>query len=84
MENITAELAYFKTYRKASRHMWLVLGNYDNYEITKLHIAFNKVTYNKIQIPAVRKGVSRKYSHAFCLEKRDLNSGVCNYLLSYG
>jgi hypothetical protein len=49
----------------------------------KLHIAFNEVTHTKIQIPALRKGVNRHYSRAFCLEKRDLNSGVCSHWISY-
>jgi hypothetical protein len=48
----------------------------------KLHIAFNEVTCTKIQIAAVREGVNRNYSPAFCLEKRDLNSGVCSDLFS--
>jgi hypothetical protein len=40
----------------------------------KLHIAFNEITYNKIQIAAVRVGANRNYSRALCLLKRDLNS----------
>ena len=46
------------------------------------NIAFNLVTYSKIQIAAVRKGVNCNYGRAFCWEKRDLNSGVCSGLFS--
>ena len=49
----------------------------------KLHISFNEVIYTKIQIAAVMEGVKSNYSRAFCLVKRDLNSGVCSELCSY-
>ena len=37
-----------------------------------------------MQIPALKKGVNRNYSRAFSLQKRDLNTGVCSQLFSYG
>jgi hypothetical protein len=49
----------------------------------KLHITFNEVPYTKIQIPTVRERAYRIYRHALCLEKRDLNSGLCSQLFSY-
>jgi len=46
------------------------------------HIAFSEVAYNKLQIPAVWERANRNYSRVCCLEKRDLNSGVCSQLFS--
>jgi hypothetical protein len=38
---------------------------------------------HKIEMAVMREGVNRDYSDAFCLEKRDLNSGVCSDSCSY-
>jgi hypothetical protein len=53
-----------------------VCGRYECQK--KLHIAFNAVTDSKIEIAAVREGLYSNWIHVLCLEKRDLNSGVCS------